>query len=283
MSRLTLMAVSVAATVVVAGCSILGGSGSALTGKTWELNAVTEKVPAFQGVIPPADQGTYTIAFNTDGTFNAKADCNQVAGSYTTSGSSSLTITPGPSTLAFCGEGSFGDIYVHALSTATSYAIANDTLTITLKDGGTLAFAGAPPSATATAAVASPTASAATQPGGSPAVGLTGKTWQLTAMTEKVPAFQGVVPDADQANYTIAFAADGTFQAKADCNQVAGTYATTSTGGLTIDVGPSTMVACADGSLSDLYILGLSNAASYAIASDQLTITLVDGGTLVFK
>jgi heat shock protein HslJ len=113
--------------------------------------------------------------------------------------------------------------------------------------------------------------------------GLTGKTWMLTAITEKVPAFQGVVPAADQANYTIEFKSDGTFSAKADCNQVSGTYTTTSTGGLTIVLGPATQAACPEGSLAPQYVTGLGNAASYAIASEQLTITLKDEGTLVFK
>lgn len=113
--------------------------------------------------------------------------------------------------------------------------------------------------------------------------GLTGKTWQLTAITELTPAFQGVVPAADQANYTIEFKSDGNFQAKADCNQVSGQYVTTSSGGMTITPGPSTLVACPEGSMGDQYVAGLSNAASYAIANNQLTITLKDGGTLVFK
>jgi heat shock protein HslJ len=112
---------------------------------------------------------------------------------------------------------------------------------------------------------------------------LTGKTWQLTAITEKVPAFQGVVPAADQANYTIEFKSDGTFTAKADCNQTSGTYTTTATGGLTIVLGPSTLVACPEGSLAPQYVAGLGNAASYAIANAELTITLKDEGTLVFK
>ena len=112
---------------------------------------------------------------------------------------------------------------------------------------------------------------------------LTGKTWQLTAITEQVPAFQGVVPAEDQANYTIEFMSDGTFSAKVDCNQVAGTYTTTSEGGLTILPGPSTMAACPEDSLAPQYLAGLSNAASYAIADGALTITLADGGTLVFK
>jgi heat shock protein HslJ len=112
---------------------------------------------------------------------------------------------------------------------------------------------------------------------------LTGKTWHLTAITEKIPAFQGVVPDADQANYTIEFKADGSFQAKADCNQVSGRYTTTASGGMTIALGPSTLVACPEGSLGTQYVTALGDAGSYAIANGQLTITLKDEGTLVFK
>ncbi len=304
MRRLTQIALAVGAIVLLAACSNSSGD---LTGKAWQLTAITEKTPAYQGVVPAADQSKYTITFNTDGTFNAKADCNAVAGTYKTSGSN-LTITLGPSTLVACPDGSLGDLFAHALGEAASYAIANDQLTITLKDGGTLTFvvgvatptgaAGSPaaasatpkPTATPTAKpTASPTAKPTTAPTASPAPStgtggtLTDRTWQLTAITEKVPAFQGVVPAAEQANYTIEFKTDGTFGAKADCNQVAGTYATTSAGGLTLTLGPSTLVACPEGSLSDLYVLGLGNAASYAIANNQLTITLADQGTLVYK
>ena len=128
----------------------------------------------------------------------------------------------------------------------------------------------------------SPSASAGSSAAAGGGADLTGKTWKLTAITEKVPAFQGVVPAADQANYTIEFKADGTFAAKADCNQVSGTYTTTPTGGLTIVLGPSTMAACPPESLAPQYVTGLGNAASYAISGSDLTITLKDEGTLVF-
>jgi heat shock protein HslJ len=112
---------------------------------------------------------------------------------------------------------------------------------------------------------------------------LTGKTWQLTTLTERVANGLGGVPEADQANYTIEFKSDGNYQAKADCNQPSGTYTTISNGGLTIEPGPTPLVACPEGSLSDQYIQGLTNASSYAIADGKLTITLKDGWTLVFK
>jgi len=350
MRKLTFLAIAVIASVIVAAC---GSSTSTLTGKDWHLTAITEKVPAFQGVVPPEDQGKYKITFNTDGTYSGTADCNVFAGTYKTSGKDGLTINPGPSTLAFCPDGSYSDLFVHALGNATNWAVASEELTITLKDGGTLVFAaGGAPGASASAAVvatatptptasptptptptpkptasptptpaptASPTPTPAVTPkpsGGAtpkptasptptpaptpsptpkptpvptpaptptPGGDLLGRVWSLTSITERNPAFQGVIPPADQGKYTVEFQQNGTFSAKADCNTVAGTYVAAAGGSLTMTIGPSSLAACADGSFSDLYILGLSNAASYAVANNALTITLHDQGTLVYQ
>ena len=285
MRRTILVIAALAIAAIVTACGASGGTK--LTGTTWQLTALTEKTPAFQGVVPADMQPHYTILFNTDGSFSATADCNQVAGSYTTSGSNGIAIKPGPSTMAFCGEESLGSLYVHMLSTASTYAIANNVLTLTLASEGTLQFSPAPANASA-----APAESAA--PAGSPASaapdatgGLLGKAWQLTAVTEKVPAFQGVIPADQQASYTITFASDGTFSAKADCNAVAGSYSTAdptaASGDLTITPGPSTLVACPEGSYGDLFVIGLGGAASYAIAGNELTITLANEGTLTFK
>ena len=100
----------------VAGCS---ASAERLTG-TWQLSSVTEKVPAFQADIPPEDQSRYAITFNEDGTAAIKADCNNVAATYTTE-ETKITIVPGPSTLAACPGDSLGDKFVVWLSGATSY------------------------------------------------------------------------------------------------------------------------------------------------------------------
>lgn len=285
MRKTFLVIVGIAIAALVAACGASGGAK--LTGTTWQLTGLTEKTPAFQGAVPAEMQAHYTILFNSDGSFSATADCNQVAGSYTTSGSNGIKIEPGPSTMAFCGEESLGSLYVHMLSTASTYAIANNVLTLTLTSEGTLQFSPAPASstpapATSPAAAESPASAAPDATGG-----LLGKAWQLTAVTEKVPAFQGAIPADQQASYTITFAADGTFQAQADCNSVAGSYSTAdptaATGDLTITPGPSTLMACPEGSYGDLFVIGLGGAASYAIANDELTITLGNEGTLTFK
>ena len=308
MRRAAFMAVIIGATAILAACS--PGAAPGLTDRQWNLTAITEKVPAFQGVVPPADQGKYAITFKTDLTFSGIADCNAFGGTYKTPASNGLTMDVGVSTMAFCPEESLDLLFVHGLGRVKTYAIVNDVLTMTLDDAGTMVFGVAPaasPSAAAATATAKPTPKPTTKPTSapttkptaaptakpgasatpSPVTGLVGKPWQLTAITEKTPAFQGAVPDAEQPNYTITFAADATFSAKADCNTVSGTYTTAdpaaASGDLAIVPGAMTTAACPSGSLSDLFVIGLANAASYAIADSQLTITLADQGTLTFK
>src|SRR5688572_29153101 len=118
----TMLVLAIGLAAVVAACSGSSGSaspsaaaGAGLTGKTWQLTAITEKVPAFQGVVPAEDQANYTIEFKSDVSFSAKADCNQLSGSYTTSGTNGLTIVPGPMTMAMCLEGSLSTQYVESL------------------------------------------------------------------------------------------------------------------------------------------------------------------------
>ena len=152
-----------AAGLLVAGC----GSSSDLEGRQWLLTAVTEKLPAFQGVVPAGEQWKYTVTFNKDGTYHADADCNQVVGTFKASGSN-LTINPGASTLIACPDGSYGALFANALPRAETYSVTNDVLTIGLQDGGTLAFVGAkgtPPPATPTpTAVPAPTAAPTATP-----------------------------------------------------------------------------------------------------------------------
>ena len=74
--------------------------------------------------------------------------------------------------------------------------------------------------------------------------GLVGPTWEWTRLTEAAPLAHLEVPDPGR--YTLTFADDGSFQAVADCNTVAGTYETDGDG-ITLEPGPSTLVACPDG------------------------------------
>src|SRR4029078_5023125 len=151
---------------------------SPLTARAWALSAVTSKTPAFQGEVPAYQQPDYTITFNTDGTYSGTAACNQIAGPYKTSGNS-LTITAGPSTLAFCpqvaGDTDFGSIFAHSLTEAATYAVTNDALSITLTDGGTMTFG--PLEALPSKGPTRPAGSL--PPGASPPAQRVGRTWKL--------------------------------------------------------------------------------------------------------
>lgn len=136
-SAAALVPVLVAVALVASACNVLG---SGLTGKTWQLTALTETVPAFQGVVPAEDQPRYTITFNDDGTAAIKADCNDVTATYDTTVGGGLDIVPGASTLAMCPEDSMADAFVAGLAAATSYNVHGATLTMYLGNEGTLEF-----------------------------------------------------------------------------------------------------------------------------------------------
>jgi heat shock protein HslJ len=122
------------ATLVLAACA----SGSTLTGKTWQWTSWTVKSPQSQSDVP--DPSLYTIEFKSDGTFAAKADCNTVVGTYTSSASGGLKIYPGPSSLVACGADSLSDVYVEKLGLAISYTFFRSEMTINLADLGTMTF-----------------------------------------------------------------------------------------------------------------------------------------------
>jgi heat shock protein HslJ len=109
---------------------------------------------------------------------------------------------------------------------------------------------------------------------------LVGPTWQWTGLVENAPKHQSAIPDPE--NYTLTFADDGNFQAKADCNQVSGGYEADGDS-LTLQPGPSTLVACPEGSLGDQYVALLHAFDTFAIDGDQLTVQLAaDAGEMQF-
>jgi heat shock protein HslJ len=342
--RRTIPVVGVLIALLLAACGASTNTGEDLLGKTWNLGAASDTDPVFTVAVPADQQALYTITFNSDNTFAAQADCNQTTGAWQTPRRAGLTITPGASTMAFCGPESYGELYVHMLSRADTYEVKNDQLTINLTRGGKLTFvigaaATAGPAATSEATqvaeatpkptkeptakptkeptatpkptkeptaspkptkeptakptkaptpkpTKAPTPKPSASPTSAPANGLLGKTWQMTAITITDPDLDVEIPAAEQAAYTVTFAKDGTFTAQADCNTINGTYKTgdptTSSGNLTLTPGPSTTVACPDGSLGDLFAIGLARIESYSIAKGVLT-TAVPDGALLFK
>jgi heat shock protein HslJ len=137
MKKLIVLTLFIILVLSLAACGT-GSSTPTLTGTVWQWTAMQETVPASQSVVP--DPQNYTITFNTDGTAAIKADCNNVTATYTTSGSS-LSITPGASTLMYCGDASQDTIYLASLAKVSSYAIENGQLQLIFpNDGGKMDF-----------------------------------------------------------------------------------------------------------------------------------------------
>lgn len=87
---------------------------------------------------------------------------------------------------------------------------------------------------------------------------------------------------SDPNQYLLTFNAEGTVSIKADCNQVGGTY-TTEGNQLTITVGPSTLVACPEGSLGDEYVRQLGLVSSYFLKDGNLILEFrFDSGSMTF-
>ncbi|HVM64348.1 MAG TPA: META domain-containing protein, partial [Acidimicrobiales bacterium] len=163
------IAVAVLAVVVFLLVRSNSSDTSTLTGRTWYLVSGSETSPAWQWVVPADQQANFTIQFNDDKTFSAKADCNQLAGTWSTSGSNGLSIVPGPMTMAYCGDQGLDVLYAGVVGRAKTYTTAGTSLDITLDDGGKLSYTSVAPTATPEpTASPSPTASPTPTPSPSP-------------------------------------------------------------------------------------------------------------------
>jgi heat shock protein HslJ len=134
--RTLFLTILAASAVLLAGCASTAGGD--ITGQTWHLTSIT--TIQRQDIVPAEAVASYTLTFNDDGTWNGQADCNQLSGTYTIEGEAILTIALGPSTMAACGEDSLSDRYVEALTTTTTYSIAENQMTLTLADNGELLY-----------------------------------------------------------------------------------------------------------------------------------------------
>ena len=82
--------------VLLAACAE-GTSG--LVGPSWQWTNLTENAPLAHTEIDHPDR--YTLTLTDDGSFQARADCNIVNGTFDTDGNE-ITLTFGPSTVAAC-------------------------------------------------------------------------------------------------------------------------------------------------------------------------------------
>jgi heat shock protein HslJ len=218
---------------------------------TWERFDDT----ADQNNIVVDNPDKYTLELRPDGTYQVKADCNLSSGGYILEGNS-LTLQPGPTTLAECEPGSLYDEYLARLGEVVTFVLDEGKLVLNLKaDAGNMVF---------------------TKGEGK----ITGITWQWAGLVETEPAAQSVVPDPE--NYTLTLRPDGICEVKADCNMVSGSYVLEGDA-LTIKLGPSTMAYCGDDSLDQQYLELLANVDGYTVEDGRLVMELKAGaGRMTF-
>ena len=109
--------------LAVAAC---GGSdqGSEVKGVHWRWSGLLEGEDA-TGLSPIPDPENYLLTVDEDGSFDAKADCKTLRGTYSLSGSE-LTLEPGPTTKGDCGQGSLSDKYIRLLGKVATYELYDE-------------------------------------------------------------------------------------------------------------------------------------------------------------
>ena len=246
-----------------------------LTGVTWQWVSLT--TPAEKVTVN--DPTRYTILFNSDGSAAVKADCNNVIASYTT-GDSSMTITPGPSTLAACPEDSLDQQYLNSLAAAAIYFFEGGDLFIDMAaDGGTMQFtaggATAPPAPEATPA---PDATPAPEGPTGPAQGL------LFNLVSYGP--EGAAQSLIEGTQITATFSGGTVSGSAGCNDYNGTV-TPVADYFTISAITTTLQECAEPAgvmeQEQAYLAALEGTAGYLWQQDAVNGTLITGGRLFYS
>jgi heat shock protein HslJ len=114
--------------------------------------------------------------------------------------------------------------------------------------------------------------------GGAP--GLVGPIWEWV---ETLMSNDDRFEPEGSGDYTLEFKTDATVAVQADCNRVAGGY-NLDGNRLTIQLGPSTMAACPEGSLGERFVAGLEAANGILFDEGDLILTLMyDSGTMRFS
>jgi uncharacterized protein YraI len=84
---------------------------------------------------------------------------------------------------------------------------------------------------------------------------------------------------SDPTRYQIEFRVDGSVAIQADCNSVLGSYEVGENNSVTIQLGPSTLVACPEDSQADAFLEQLSATTAFEFSFGALVLNAADAGT----
>ena len=213
-----------------------------LSGQPWQWQSSQHADGTSTAV---ADPTRYTIAFQSDGSLSIRADCNNVLGSYSVSGSQ-LSIKLGPSTLVGCPPDSQTDEFVAGLADVVSYTLAGDNLHLGLSGGGHMLLAP------------------------HPLPPLAGPTWELSAYNNGRAGVQSILANSD---VNAVFGQDGRVTGSGGCNRYTGAYRAAD-GSLSIGPLASTRMACEQPVMEQeaLFFKALESTTQYRFENDMLVL-----------
>ena len=128
----------IAVVLLLAACAQMAPPAEKLDGTSWRL-------VKFQGgdgrVLTPDDRSKYTLAFNADGTVNARIDCNRGRGGWKSAEKGRLEFGPMAMTRAACPPDSIDHEISKRLHHVRSYVIKDGRLYLSMMaDGGVFEF-----------------------------------------------------------------------------------------------------------------------------------------------
>ncbi len=246
MKKIWLLSTLCVLLLVLAACTSSSQSGGDLTGSFWALTELNGQ---------PLVSGTGISAqFSTDGNVGGSSGCNRYSGTYTVSGNKITFSSPMAATMMMCEQAIMDQesAYLEALGEAETFAVKGDQLTLSGKDGATLAVYKAQ------------------------SQDLAGSSWEATAFNNGSQAVIGVV---EGTTLTVEFDKDGNLSGNAGCNNFTGTF---QLDGDQITIGPlaNTMMMCEDpqGVMDQetQFLAALQSAGNYLIEGNVLELRTSD-------
>ena len=130
---------------LVGSLTIEGMRPDGLRDTAWQLVARALSAQAGGAQQPLANTAQYRLGYQPDGTLVIQADCNRVGATYQAAGGvyGSVTVQPGPSTLAACPPGSYDQELLLTVFNAQNYKLrpgGNEMELIKPAAGGSLVF-----------------------------------------------------------------------------------------------------------------------------------------------
>lgn len=209
--------------------------------------------------ITPKKPAQYTFAFDADGGFSFRAECNVGKGAYVANGNQ-LDMSVGAASTGQCGKGSLSKTFMGLLDDVTGYTVMGDHLYLDVKyDAGVMSFSkvGAKP----------------------PANPLMGRVWRWRSRVSE----DGVrINNARPSAYTLNFLPGGRVALVSDCVRSMGQYVLDGSR-LGLKFPRLSGVFCGDGSYADDFVRWLEDAVGMNLQNNTLTVNLkFDSGSLYF-